>query len=108
HEPFTREHADPQALRDASKKQTVTSIRIKADRKNAHYLHWDRAVFGFEKEEIAGEHVIMHFRYKQHPSYFVRWFMMFIDFAEILEPVALRDEISHILQKGMLKMKKES
>lgn len=106
-QPFSREHANPETLRESIKKQKNTSIRIRADRKNAHYLHWERAAFGFEKEEIENDQVIMHFQYKQNPSYFVRWFMMFIDFAEILEPVSLREEISDLLEKGILKLKKE-
>lgn len=105
--PFSAEHGNPVSLRDASKKETLTNIRIKADRKYAHYLHWDRAAFGFEKEETGEGQVFMYFQYKQNPSYFVRWFMMFIDFAEILEPESLRTEIKDILEKGILKLKKE-
>lgn len=106
--PFSKEHANPESLRNVSKKQTTTCICIKADRKYAHYLHWDRAAFGFEKEDVENDQVFMYFQYKQNPSYFVRWFMMFIDFAEILEPELLRNEISDILERGILKLKKES
>lgn len=104
---FVKEHGTLELLRKPIQHKHLTSICIKADLKLAHYLNWDRNIFGFEKEVIQDDAMLMYFQCKQNPSYFVRWFMMFADFAEITEPEYLRKEMQGILEKSFKNIKKE-
>jgi predicted DNA-binding transcriptional regulator YafY len=68
-------------------------VILKCSNSIAGLLHWDRDCFGFTHEEILKEHTIMHFETALLYEGFDRWFMMFGDEVEIVEPLELKEII---------------
>lgn len=99
--PFTRKHPPLRELREDLEAAPATPITIKADLKFAHFMYWERDSYGFYKEEKAADYVIMYFNCVPHPTAFVRWFLRFIDVADIVEPISLKDELKEILRNGI-------
>jgi len=103
---FTREHLSVQELRNSGSPQPITKIIIKADRQYAHYLYWERQMFGFMQEELSAKTITMYFDCVLHPNAFVRWFLQFVDVAEVVEPLSIKNELTTILQNGIARVKK--
>lgn len=105
-EDFTQQHLPIHDLRAKTTATEVQQITIRIDKKYAHHLSWERNIFGFEKEETAGDDVMMFFNCKHSSSYFVRWFMMFVDMGEIIAPAHLQQELMDIVRSALDKTKK--
>lgn len=105
--PFTRKHPPVRELRAALETVPSIPIIIRADLKFAHFIFWERDSYGFYKEETKGDQVHMYFNCTQHPTAFVRWCLRFIDFAEIIEPLSLKHELSEILHNGLKRQNQE-
>jgi predicted DNA-binding transcriptional regulator YafY len=103
---FTRAHPAVNELRARQSAEPATDICIRVQRRHARYLYWEREVFGFEREAPEGDFVVMHFACPQPPRFFVRWFLMFADVAEIVHPTGLREELLSILEAGVQNTKK--
>ena len=101
---FSREHLSVQEIRNQASKITITNISVKVDRSFAHYLYWERQHFGYTTEQVTDEHIFMHFECEIHPTAFVRWFLEFVDIAEIIEPAILNEELKKILFAGIAKI----
>lgn len=99
--PYTRKHLSLSNLRKDLEAVPTIPIIIRADQKFAHFVFWERDSFGFYKEEKDGDHVMMYFNCAAHPTAFVRWFLRFIDVADIIEPVSLKEELNEILHNGL-------
>lgn len=80
-----------------------TEIAVLVDKKYAHFLSFERDNFGYVKEVINSEGVLMYFNCSAHPTSFVRWFLRFIDVGEIIEPIHLKQELLVIVKAGMLR-----
>ncbi len=104
HIPFTRKHQSIQILRSTLSEVPTVNIVIESDKEFAHFLSFERDTYGFYKEEITSDHVRMYFRCAAHPTAFVRWFLRFIDIADILEPKVLKDELSEIVRNGVKRL----
>ena len=107
-EDFTLEHAPVQELRAKETEAAVQPISIRIAKHDAHHLTWQRDMFGFVKEEMVGNDVIMHFNCKLCNSAFVRWFLMFMDMGEIIAPAHLQQELMDIVSSALGKVKKKS
>lgn len=94
---FTREHPSPEILRNIETPEKTEKIIVRVSRPNAHYMFWERQSFGFISEVVSDTDVIMEFMCTVHPISFVRWFMKFVDFGEILSPASLKDDLNNIL-----------
>lgn len=101
---FSREHLPVEKLRNSSKSTTITKITVKAGRKFAHYLFWERQSFGYKNETSDDLNVTMYFECEDHPTAFVRWFMKFVDVAKIIEPAFLKEELRGILRAGLVEL----
>lgn len=102
---FKLEHPSVDELRRADAPNNITPIVIAVDPDYAHFLHWERQSYGFLREEILTNEIIMYFDCRQSPDSFARWFMRFVDVAKILEPAYLPGEVKRILKAGMDNMK---
>ncbi len=97
------------SLDDFIKKQqdkvNLTTIRISTSPKTALQYKWERKHFGFVNETIEKEAVEMLFEYGGSMEYFARWYLMFADDSEILEPISLKLLVKKILTKSLEKIK---
>ena len=73
-------------------------IVIAVNKELASYLHWERAHFGFVREEVFDDVIKMYFE-TAHTIYFARWFLMFADFSKIIEPNYLKIEVASLAER---------
>lgn len=105
-ERFTKEHGDlEQYLPNRTVERNLT-VRLAVSKKIAPYLAWERKYYGFVEEVIGDEQVEMRFEMKDLDNGFPRWFLMFADHAEILEPVELKEKVIKLLEESLQKHKK--
>lgn len=105
-ERFTKEHGDlEQYLPNRTVERNLT-VRLAVSKKIAPYLVWERKYYGFVEEVIGDEQVEMRFEMKDLDNGFPRWFLMFADHAEILEPVELKEKVIKLLEESLQKHKK--
>lgn len=90
-------------------KKTINKLkaRILVDRIIANYLHYDCHHYGFVEQKEKGNKVEMIFLIPENDEGFARWFMMFADYAQILEPTSLKEKVKTILEKSMALINKE-
>jgi len=105
-ENFTITHPPIQQFRDRGMSEKMAKIEIRVDRKYAHFLYWDRQIFGFTEEEISDDFVMMRFDCSLPVVSFVRWFLKFVDIAEITEPAYLNNELVEIMEAGLKRINK--
>ena len=98
---FTRKHPPVDELRRQDIAAYATRIVIHVDREFAHYLFWERQVYGYEREEVVDGHVMMYFTCRMHPTAFVRWFLKYVDIGHIAEPEGLQEEALAIVRAGL-------
>ncbi|SHE47773.1 helix-turn-helix transcriptional regulator [Pedobacter caeni] len=103
---FEKAHPSVNELNALYHAQYFTEITISVDQKYAHFLSFERDNFGYVKEMITDETVLMYFNCKAHPTSFVRWFLRFIDVGEIIEPIHLKEELAGIVKAGLNRMQK--
>lgn len=103
---FEKEHLSVSELNKHYHSQYFTEITVSIDKKYAHFLSSERDNFGYVKETITGETVVLNFNCKTHPTSFVRWFLRFIDVGEIIEPAYLKEELFVVLKAGIVRMDK--
>lgn len=105
---FEKDHPSVKELNERSSSLHFTEITVSVDLKYAHFLSFERDNFGYLKEVITDEKILMYFNCHVHPTSFVRWFLRFIDVGEIVEPAHLKEELLVILKAGMVRMGKHS
>ncbi len=96
--PFEKEHPALEALRQKPCDEPLTRIRIRVEKRMARYLQTSRKFYGFESELDLGDQVEMTFMTPSPEEGFPRWFLMFGDFAEILEPDTLKARVREIIK----------
>ncbi len=96
---FTLEHKTLDELLNKEKSfHTLTKVRILVDKKISRYLSWERKQYGFVSEKNRDNQVEMTFMSFEIKESFPRWFLMFADHADILEPEALKDRVLELLE----------
>ncbi len=95
--PFTLEHGTLDEHRDPPQERPKKKVRILVDRKIARYLGNGRNYYGFVSEKRKGDQVEMTFLTPDMDEAFPRWYLMFADYAEILEPEQLKDRVRSLL-----------
>lgn len=105
-EDFTKEHGDLEHYLPNRTVERNLLIRLAVSKKIAPYLAWERKYYGFVEEIMGDEQVEMRFEMKDLDNGFPRWFLMFADHAEILEPVELKEKVIKLLEESLQKHKK--
>ncbi len=96
---FTREHGTLDEYRTDRESLPKTKVRILVDKNIARFLGNGRKYQGFVSQQIKGNQVEMTFMSTDLENGFARWYLMFADYAQILEPVSLKDRIGELLQR---------
>jgi predicted DNA-binding transcriptional regulator YafY len=87
---FTIEHDSLETYLKKTETIPTTKVRILIDKKIARFLITERKYHGYVSEKIVGEQIEMTFMSRDIESGFPRWFLMFGDYATILEPESLK------------------
>lgn len=88
------------------KAKTAISLQkavIRVDKSIALYMQDRRYYYGFVSEVVTDDYVEMTFLSQSLEEGLARWFMMFADYAVIVEPQSLKDKISQLLEKILKK-----
>lgn len=96
--PFTIEHDSLETYLDKNKTVSTTKIRILVAKKIAKYLAYERKYHGYVSEKEMGDKIEMTFMSCDTLEGFARWYMMFGDYAIILEPQKLKTRILELLE----------
>lgn len=97
--PFESEHRELDFyLKKPDKKDTET-VRILLDRKVARYVENDRNYYGFVSEKKNGDKTELIFNSNYRENGMGRWFLMFADYAEILEPEGFNAHVKELMKK---------
>jgi predicted DNA-binding transcriptional regulator YafY len=98
--PFTLEHGTIDQHRNRETDVPRTMIRILVDKKIAKYIHNGRKYHGFVSEKTRKDEVEMTFMTTDMEHGFARWFLMFGDYAKIVEPQQLKERVKELLKKS--------
>ena len=94
---FSREHGTLEEYRTDRDSLPKTRVRILVDKNIARFLGSGRNYQGFVSQEIKGNQVEMTFMSTDLENGFARWYLMFADYAEIIEPESLKDRVRKLL-----------
>lgn len=101
---FKKKHPSVKTyLGKITKEQNLVTIIIRVDKEVAQYLTEQKYYNGFVNEQLIGDKVQMTFL-TSSTEYFVRWFLMFADKADILSP----DSLKTMLNKKLSEIKKRN
>lgn len=98
---FELEHEPVDFYLKEKEEKPTTMVKIQVDTDVAPYLNWERNHYGFIKEELDGDKVLMTFEVRDIKIGFPRWFMMFADKAVILEPHELKVTVQELIKACM-------
>lgn len=97
---FVKQHGSLEDHRHKGEEVPRTQVKILVERSVAKYLGSGKKYHGFVSERILGDQVEMTFMCKEEDHGFARWYLMFADCAQILEPDELRQKVAALLKKG--------
>ena len=72
-------------------------VRLLVEKSVAHFLEWERNYFGFVSAKEVGDKVEMLFESDYLHNGFARWYLMFADQVDVLEPEELKDKVRELL-----------
>lgn len=104
HEPFANEYEELAYYIDRKNDFPKIPVIFSVDKRIAHYLHWERQYYGFVREEIEEDKVLMHFETSVAVEPFARWCLMFADMIDIIEPMDLKEKICELLHESLRKI----
>lgn len=107
---FSIEHNDLETYLNQTKDVAVTKVRILINKKEARFLTWERKYHGFVSEKEVGDQMEMTFMCPNIEEGFSRWYMMYGDCAQIIEPERLKERVLELLEisKNRLLQKEKS
>jgi predicted DNA-binding transcriptional regulator YafY len=95
---FTLEHDSLETYLNKNETISTTKVRILIDKKIARYLSHERKYHGFISEKVIDDQIEMTFMCRDIENGFPRWFLMFGDYATILEPERLKTRTLELLE----------
>lgn len=97
--PFHKDHQPLEHYLNQSSETAFTTIKIEVDKSVTKYLRGGRQYYGFVSERDLGKTVEMTFHCKNLSQGFARWYLMFADYATIIEPDELKSTVKEIAEK---------
>ncbi len=98
--PFTKQHKELEYYRQKPDTESKTLVRFRIEKDVAKYLHFNRNFYGFTKQIKHKDYIEMHFEVDYVSKGMARWFMMFADWADIIEPLEFKEEVIKLLEKS--------
>jgi predicted DNA-binding transcriptional regulator YafY len=95
---FTIEHDSLETYLSKTETIPTTKVRLLVEKKIARYLAFERKYHGFVSEKEKGDLIEMTFMCRDIESGFPRWFLMFGDYATILEPEILKTKVLDLIE----------
>lgn len=101
--PYEKKHSSLEELRS---KDTRTKLKVKiiVDKTIAKFLG-NKKNYGLIDEKSVAKGIEMTFLVDDLDNGFARWYLMYGDFAQILEPPELKERMRHLLNKQLNQLK---
>lgn len=97
---FTLEHDSLETYLNKNETISTTKVRILVEKKIARYLSYELKYHGFISEREVENQIEMTFMSRDIEEGFPRWFLMFGDYATIIEPERLKLRVLELLDKN--------
>ena len=97
---FTKQHKPDENYLQNTSEEPGVEVRIRVDKNIVNYIRSGRKFYGFIAEEDLGDQVEMLFIPRNIEDGFARWYLMFGDYAEIIEPKELKERVK-VLSKAI-------
>ncbi len=97
--PFTKVHGAVSQYMNKPQCDTLHPVTIRVKRSMAKYIQTSKKFYGFVSEKNMGDQVEMHFLTQDIEEAFPRWYLMFADKAEIVEPYALKHRLKKLIEQ---------
>ena len=104
HNSFTREHITLDEYRSQYENIPKTKVVISVDKSVVRYINNSKMQHGFVSEKVKGNQVEMTFMTSYVEHGFSRWYIVFSDYAKIIEPESLKLQVKEILEKAITKL----
>ncbi|REH56176.1 putative DNA-binding transcriptional regulator YafY [Tenacibaculum gallaicum] len=104
HHNFTREHSTLDEYRNQYQNTPKTKVVISVDKSVVRYINNSKMQHGFVSEKVIGNQVEMTFMTSYLEHGFSRWYIVFSDYAKIIEPESLKLQVKEILEKAIMKL----
>ena len=102
--PFAKQHLSLEELRSDKREISRTRVRILVDKKIARFLGSGRNFQGFVSQKLIADKVEMTFMSPDVDQSFARWYLMFADYAQIIEPESLKLRVKKLLKDMSAKL----
>lgn len=100
--PFVQHHSiTVEEFKKNKRPEASVKVKIIVDRMIANYLKYDRHYYGFVAEKECGNRTELQFMIPDNDNGFIRWYLMFADYADIIEPIGMKAKIKAILAKSL-------
>lgn len=103
---FSKEHETLETYLKKERETPTTKVRILVDRKISKYLSSEKKYHGFVSQKNVNGLVEMTFLARDIENGFPRWFLMYADYAEIIEPEYLKNRVSNLIDAYKEKIQK--
>ncbi|WP_347374090.1 YafY family protein [Aequorivita sp. Q41] len=104
--PFQLKHGTLDEYKQEKNDSPKIKVRILVDKSIVKYIKADRKHYGFVSEEVKGESVEMVFFTPNVNHGFARWYLMFGDYAQVLEPQSLKLRLLEIVESTKERLSK--
>jgi predicted DNA-binding transcriptional regulator YafY len=101
---FTLEHDSLETYLNKDQTVPTTKVRILVSKKIVNYLTYERKYHGFISQKEKDGQIEMTFMSSSIEEGFPRWFLMFGDYATILEPESLKERVLELLDRTKKKL----
>lgn len=105
---FSKEHQPLETYLNKENEHPTTKVRLLVDKKISKFLSSEKKYHGFVSQKNVGDIVEMTFLSRDIENGFARWFMMFGDYATILEPQLLKDRVLELMEVYKSKLEKKN
>ncbi len=106
--PFTQDHLPLETYLNKAQECPTTLVRLLVEKKISKFLASERKYHGFVSQKNVGDQVEMTFLSRDLPNGFARWFLMFADYATIIEPQSLQERILELLDTFKEKLQEKT
>ena len=96
---FFKQHNSLDSYLKSNIEKATVKVRILVDKSILKYIRSGLKYYGFISEKDKGTHVEMSFLPRNIEDGFARWYMMFGDYAAIIEPEDLKDRVKALSKK---------
>lgn len=95
---FTIEHDSLETYLTKTETIPTTKVRILVSKKIINYLRYEQKYHGYVSEKEVGDQIEMTFMSRDIQEGFPRWFLMYGDYATILEPEKLKTRTLELVE----------